>query len=117
MRTQIVVMVNPHWQKCSPPLEATIKDGLAIHRSLTTDGDSEWKFRWTVTHVESGMALLAGLPTPKDANDLLNELLPITDWTRDQAWIYEHVSREGIQTIVDSYKEKVIDADCGNQYL
>lgn len=114
MRTQVEILTKPEADIVfGVMVEAVVKDGLAIHRSAGVNG--VWKYRWTVTHVRSGLAIVSGLPTPSDARDLVNDLLPITDWNQHENTVYQY--RAIVRPIVEAYEQKVIHADCSNQYL
>ncbi len=55
------------------------KDGLAVHQYPLKIFNN-----WTVTHVPSGLAIAKGGASEKDALAVMEELLPLTDWSQDQ---------------------------------
>ena len=53
--------------------------GLAVHqypRDILNN--------WTVTHIPSGLAIARGGASQEDALALMQELLPLADWSQDQ---------------------------------
>ena len=55
------------------------KGGLAVHQYPTGILNN-----WTVTHIPSGLAIAKGGESREDALAVMQELLPLADWSQDQ---------------------------------
>ena len=83
-------------------VEAYVRDGLAIHHS---PNDNTLRRRWVVSHELSGYAVRTGIETRKDAEILLDQIAPLTDWensTKDVLITNSELKRK-VRDILRSY--------------
>jgi len=72
--------------KVKRKVNAEIKDGLAIHRTVLyhvlKKQFSLSKLNYTITHVESGWCVMNNIDNKEDAIKLREKFLKLTDWTK-----------------------------------
>jgi len=103
-----------------PPTKivADVQDGLAVHRSINTDGSAG---EYSITHVASGFRIIVPqVYAHKDARlidalalrSVLLEIAPRGFWTQDKTTIASTLGRAYHDSAVSKFKELTLRRDC-----
>ena len=76
--------------------------GLAVHRTIMAPST------WTITHAQSGHAVLTGLAEQEAARAAATRLLPLVDWTKVTATGFpSNAARERLKREVHLIQQKL----------